>query len=47
MNVYYWVGYNLSRWLAKLFFGFRVLHRDRMIQSGPVILAMSRISASR
>jgi 1-acyl-sn-glycerol-3-phosphate acyltransferase len=44
MNVYYWVGYNLSRWLAKLFFGFRVLHRDRMIQSGPVILAMNHES---
>ena len=44
MNVYYWLGYSLSRWLAKLFFGFRVLHRDRMIQSGPVILAMNHES---
>jgi 1-acyl-sn-glycerol-3-phosphate acyltransferase len=44
MNFYYWIGYNLSRWLAKLFFRFRILHRDRMIQTGPVILAMNHQS---
>lgn len=44
MNVYYWLGYNLSRWLARLFFRFRILHRDRMIQTGPVILAMNHES---
>ena len=44
MNLYYWVGYHLSRLLAQLFFGFRILHRERMIQSGPAILAMNHQS---
>ena len=44
MNIYYWLGYNLSRWLAKLLFRFRILHRERMIQTGPVILAMNHES---
>src|SRR2546427_3774711 len=44
MNFYYWVGYHLSRLAGRLFFRFRVLHRERMIQSGPVILAMNHQS---
>ena len=44
MSPYYWLGYNLSRWLAKIFFRFRIVHRERMIQSGPVILAMNHQS---
>lgn len=44
MNFYYWLGYNLTRLLARLFFQFRILHRERMIQSGPVILAMNHQS---
>jgi len=44
MNFWYWLGYNFSRWLAKLFFRFRILHRERMIQTGPVILAMNHES---
>src|SRR5436309_13852087 len=44
MNFYYWLGYNLSRFLAQLFFGFRILHRERVIQTGPVILAMNHQS---
>src|ERR1043166_4854589 len=44
MNVYYWLGFNLSRWLARLLFRFRILHRERMLQSGPVILAMNHQS---
>jgi 1-acyl-sn-glycerol-3-phosphate acyltransferase len=44
MNFYYWLGYNLSRWIAKLLFRFRIVHRERMIQSGPVILAMNHQS---
>lgn len=44
MNFYYWFGYNLSRILAKVFFRFRILHRERMIQSGPVILASNHQS---
>src|SRR5438128_9378394 len=44
MNPYYWLGYTLSRLLAQIFFRFRILHRDCMIQSGPVILAMNHQS---
>ncbi len=44
MNPYYWVGYHLSRLLARLFFGFRIIHRERAIQTGPVILAMNHQS---
>ena len=44
MNFYYWLGYHLSRLLAQLFFGFRILHRERVIQSGAVILAVNHQS---
>jgi 1-acyl-sn-glycerol-3-phosphate acyltransferase len=44
MNPYYWIGYNLSRLLGRLLFRFRILHRERMIQSGPVIVAMNHQS---
>jgi 1-acyl-sn-glycerol-3-phosphate acyltransferase len=44
MNLYYWVGYHLSRLLARLFFGFRIIHRERVIQTGPVILATNHQS---
>src|ERR1700693_43976 len=44
MNFYYWLGYHLSRWLARLFFGFRITHRGRVIQTGPVILAVTHKS---
>ena len=44
MNFYYWFGYHLSRILAKIFFRFRILHRERMIQSGPVILVSNHQS---
>ncbi len=44
MNFYYWVGYHFSRLVAQVFFRFRILHRERMIQSGPVILAMNHQS---
>ena len=44
MNPYYWFGYYLSRVLAKVFFRFRILHRERMIQSGSVILASNHQS---
>ena len=44
MNPYYWVGYNFSRLLAQLFYRFRILHRERMIQNGPVILGMNHQS---
>jgi 1-acyl-sn-glycerol-3-phosphate acyltransferase len=44
VNPYYWVGYHFSRLLARLFFGFRIIHRERVIQNGPVILAMNHQS---
>jgi 1-acyl-sn-glycerol-3-phosphate acyltransferase len=44
MNFYYWLGYHLSRLLARLFFGFRIIHRERVIQTGPVILAINHQS---
>jgi 1-acyl-sn-glycerol-3-phosphate acyltransferase len=44
MNPYYWLGYTLSRLLAQVFFRFRIRHRERMLQSGPVILAMNHQS---
>src|SRR5205809_4558518 len=44
MNIYYWLGYQLSRLVSGLLFRFRVVHRERMIQSGPVVLAMNHQS---
>ena len=44
MNFYYWVGYHFSRLAGRLFFRLRIIHRERMIQSGPVILAMNHQS---
>lgn len=44
MNFYYWLGYHCSRLAGRLFFRFRVVHRERMIQKGGVILAMNHQS---
>src|SRR5256885_4241555 len=44
MNFYYWLGYHFSRLIGRLLFRFRVIHRERMIQTGPVILAMNHQS---
>jgi 1-acyl-sn-glycerol-3-phosphate acyltransferase len=44
MNFYYRIGYHLSRIIGRLFFRLRILHRERMIQSGPAILAMNHQS---
>jgi 1-acyl-sn-glycerol-3-phosphate acyltransferase len=44
MNFYYWLGYHLSRLLAQLLYGFRIIHRERVIQTGPVILATNHQS---
>lgn len=44
MNFYYWLGYHSSRLLARFFYGFRIIHRERVIQTGPVILAVNHQS---
>jgi 1-acyl-sn-glycerol-3-phosphate acyltransferase len=44
VNPYYWLGYHLSRLTGRLFFRLRIIHRERMIQTGPVILAMNHQS---
>src|SRR4029450_323405 len=44
MNFYYWVGYHLSHLTGRLLFRLHVVHRERMLQSGPVILAMNHQS---
>jgi len=44
VNPYYWLGYYLSRLTGRLFFRLRIIHRERMIQTGPVILAMNHQS---
>ena len=44
MNFYYWLGYHSSRLVGRLFFRFHIINRERMIQSGPVILAMNHES---
>ncbi|MDQ2658814.1 MAG: 1-acyl-sn-glycerol-3-phosphate acyltransferase [Verrucomicrobiota bacterium] len=44
MNLWYWGGHYLTIALAKTFFRFRVLHRERRILAGPVILAMNHES---
>ena len=44
MNLWYWSGYYLAMGLAKVFFRFRVIHRERCPATGPVILAMNHES---
>src|SRR5438876_10956884 len=43
MSTYHFVIW-LSRSVAKVLFRFRILHRERMIETGPVILAMNHQS---
>src|SRR4028119_86254 len=44
MGGVYWVGYHLSKILARTFFSFRVINRERIIEEGGVILAMNHQS---
>jgi 1-acyl-sn-glycerol-3-phosphate acyltransferase len=44
VNPWYFTIYHLTRLIARVFFRFRVLHPERVIQEGPVILAMNHES---
>jgi 1-acyl-sn-glycerol-3-phosphate acyltransferase len=44
MGAWYTFGYNLSKLLARTFFGFKVIHQERIIEEGGAILAMNHQS---
>jgi 1-acyl-sn-glycerol-3-phosphate acyltransferase len=44
LNPYYWVCYHLIKLGGLIFFRLRVVHRERMINHGPVILAANHQS---
>lgn len=44
MNPYYWFCYHLIKLGGRIFFRLRVLHRERMINHGPVIMASNHES---
>lgn len=44
MTLVYNIFYNLAKILARLFFRYRVVHPERMIESGPLILAVNHSS---
>jgi 1-acyl-sn-glycerol-3-phosphate acyltransferase len=44
MNPYYWSVYWTARLIGKVFFRLRILHRERMINDGPAIIASNHQS---
>jgi 1-acyl-sn-glycerol-3-phosphate acyltransferase len=44
LNPYYWFCYHLIKLCGRIFFRLRIIHRERMINHGPVILASNHES---
>jgi 1-acyl-sn-glycerol-3-phosphate acyltransferase len=44
MNIYYNIGYTLSRWLATVFYSYRSVGTENIPPEGPVILAANHTS---
>ena len=44
VNPWYFTIYHLTRLIARVFFRFRVIRSERVIEDGPVILAMNHES---
>lgn len=44
MTLVYNIGYNIAKLLARTFFQLRVVHPERMIEDGPLILAVNHTS---
>lgn len=44
MTFWYWLGYNLSKLLARTLCSFRVVHPENIIEEGPAIFAMNHAS---
>ncbi len=44
MNPWYFTIYHFARFIARVFFRYRVVHPERIIEQGPVILAMNHES---
>lgn len=44
MGLWYKAGYNLSKAIARSFFSFRVVHQERIIETGGALLAMNHQS---
>jgi len=44
MNRWYWTGYALAKLLARVFFRFRVLHREHRVLEGPLVIAVNHQS---
>ena len=44
MTIIYNIFYNLAKLLSRVFFGMRVVHPERMVEHGPLILAVNHSS---